>query len=502
MNYFLSYAQNHEDVLLWRALGHIKNGFYIDVGANDPTEHSVTRAFYERGWWGINVEPLPRFVAAFREQRPRDVNLAVAAGAKAGRITLYDVTDISGWSTTTPEVAARIAREGHATTEVQVEQRTLASICAEHARGDIHFLKIDVEGFEGDVLRGMDFGRWRPWVLVIEATEPASRTTNHAQWEALVTRHGYRFVWFDGLNRYYIAPEHPELAEAFTVQPNVFDAYISWHLDGAWRQLEAAAEREQRTLAERDAARADYQALRADLAATIERSVAADAARRASEARLQEAEAAAQEAQRQLALLREDLAASQRRQSVARARLLDMGDANERLSQDLHAAQTELAQTRASLAETLAQRDAIHVELSTLYQNAAHLQAAHDARGARIGELEQQLHAVYHSRSWRITAPLRFVLGLRHGGLRTHATRLLLWLKTQNWARRVAKPLMQHVPGVNSMAQEVLDKVDPARQSALPPPPPEDPLRAELSHDARAVLDDLQRVTHSPREAA
>ena len=61
---FVSYAQNFEDVLLWRALGHIKNGVYIDVGANSHVEQSVTKVFYDAGWSGINIEPLPSFVTA------------------------------------------------------------------------------------------------------------------------------------------------------------------------------------------------------------------------------------------------------------------------------------------------------------------------------------------------------------------------------------------------------------------------------------------------------
>ena len=95
---FISYAQNNEDVLLWRALGHVRDGFYIDVGANDPVEHSVTKAFYDAGWRGINIEPLPAHIAAFDAQRPGDVNLAVAAGSEAGTLTLYDVPAVRGWA--------------------------------------------------------------------------------------------------------------------------------------------------------------------------------------------------------------------------------------------------------------------------------------------------------------------------------------------------------------------------------------------------------------------
>ena len=42
---FVSHAQNFEDVMLWRALGDVKQGFYVDVGAADPVDMSVTKAF-------------------------------------------------------------------------------------------------------------------------------------------------------------------------------------------------------------------------------------------------------------------------------------------------------------------------------------------------------------------------------------------------------------------------------------------------------------------------
>ena len=300
---FITYAQNGEDVLLWRALGHIPNGFYIDVGANDPELHSVTKAFYDAGWHGINVEPMPSYHAVFQTQRPRDINLAVACGAEEASITLFDVPSVNGWASTDAGVAQAHRAEGYTVAEVQVPLRTLSGICAEHVQGDIHFLKIDVEGFEGEVLRGMDFQRWRPWVLAIEATLPNSRVTNHEQWEALVTSQNYQFAYFDGLNRYYVAAEHAELLAALTVQPNVFDDYLPAALVQAWHGMELAQERsaaaeqrawdaqarqedaEQRSAAaEAEAAnlRAHAEALEHARAAAVERAVAAeDAAARA-----------------------------------------------------------------------------------------------------------------------------------------------------------------------------------------------------------------------------
>ena len=79
----MSYAQNGEDVVLWRALGSVSAGRYIEVGANHPRDDSVTRAFYDRGWSGITIEPVPSFADLHRAERPRD-HLVEAAITNAG----------------------------------------------------------------------------------------------------------------------------------------------------------------------------------------------------------------------------------------------------------------------------------------------------------------------------------------------------------------------------------------------------------------------------------
>lgn len=291
-----SYAQNGEDVLLWRALGHLPRGFYIDVGANDPELHSVTKAFYDAGWHGINIEPMPSYGAAFVAQRPRDINLNVAAGAAAGSITLFDIPAVNGWASTDQTVARAHRAEGYEVVEHTVPLRTLNDVCAEHVDGAIHFLKIDVEGYEGDVLRGIDLRRWRPWILVIEATLPNSRVTNHESWEALVTGCDYQFAWFDGLNRYYVAAEHPELLAALTIQPNVFDDYLPAALVKAWAGATAAEQ------AAADAARhADEMAARAALAEQLAAQAQAQAAASQADAERELARALAAEASAQRA---------------------------------------------------------------------------------------------------------------------------------------------------------------------------------------------------------
>lgn len=222
---FVSYAQSFEDVMLWRALASVGPGFYIDVGANDPEIDSVTKAFYDAGWNGINIEPLKSHFEDLVLARPRDINLCEAAGDRVLTLDIWDL-GIRGWGTLDKEVAERHIACGHQATSYSVPVRPLTQICDEHVTSDIHFLKIDVEGFEPQVLQGMDFEKYRPWIVVIEATLPNSKEESHDQWEALLTQSAYQLVYQDGLNRYYLADEKKELEMHFRYPPNVFDEFV------------------------------------------------------------------------------------------------------------------------------------------------------------------------------------------------------------------------------------------------------------------------------------
>jgi len=221
---FISYAQNGEDVILWRALQHVENGFYIDVGACDPTELSVTRAFYERGWTGINIEPSKEFFDRCVAERPRDMNLNVAVTAQAGIIRFLHVPG-TGLSTTLDDVAANATGRGWSVEERTVPALSLADICRSAKTSEVHFLKIDVEGGERSVLEGADFQAFRPWVVLVEATMPLSTERNDHLWQDLLLNAGYDQVFFDGVNLYFVAAEHRELIEKLAIPPNALDDF-------------------------------------------------------------------------------------------------------------------------------------------------------------------------------------------------------------------------------------------------------------------------------------
>jgi FkbM family methyltransferase len=228
---FVSYAQNGEDVVLVRALGSITDGRYVDVGANDPIADSVTYAFYQRGWSGITIDPMHAYAEKQRAQRPRDIMIEAAiTNDPSGSVTLHQIAD-TGLSTLVDDIGQDHVAAGWTVEDVIVPTRRLDDVLGDAGwQGlDIHLMLIDTEGAERSVLETIDLQRWRPWVMVVEATKPMSSDPTHEQWESILTKADYRFCLFDGLSRFYVAQEkYDELGTALSAPANILDNYIGY----------------------------------------------------------------------------------------------------------------------------------------------------------------------------------------------------------------------------------------------------------------------------------
>jgi FkbM family methyltransferase len=325
----------------------------------------VTKAFYERGWRGINVEPAPQWFERLEKARHRDINLQLALGAEPGEITLYEIPD-TGLSTAEKKIAERHeAEHGYQSRELRVKMDTLSSVCEKFHLAPIHFLKVDVEGTEKAVLQGSDFGKIRPWIILVEATLPNSQEESYSDWEPLLLNARYEYAYFDGLNRYYVAAEHENLKAAFKVPPNVFDDFVrSGHLESVHRAQEAEAKVKE---VEQQASQAEA---RAEEAETKARQVEARAEEAETKARQAEARAEETETKARQAEERAALAAAKAKQVEVKVR---QAEASARQAQQ----RAGRADARAEEAETKAQ------------------------------QAETTLQAVFSSRSWRVTEPLR-----------------------------------------------------------------------------------------------
>ena len=218
---FVSYAQHGEDVILWRALGPRTDVFYVDVGAFHPMYDSVTKALYERGWRGINIEPQADRIAAFEKDRPEDINLAVALGDSDGTARLT-VPDNPGWASVLEPAVTGADPTG--STVIEVPLRRLATVLADQAIDHVDVLAVDVEGAEPAVVRGMLAGPVRPTVCMIEGVAPGLGRPAGDEAVALLVEAGYTHCLFDGLNHYLTIDDR--LIEDLSVPANPLDKYV------------------------------------------------------------------------------------------------------------------------------------------------------------------------------------------------------------------------------------------------------------------------------------
>lgn len=219
-NFFVSYAQNREDVLLAAFFKDVKRGFYVDVGANHPVDDSVTKYFYDNGWKGINIEPNKKLFNALERERPRDININIGVSDKPGALVMREYSGNNTGLSTFSQEAQATNKSAADFQDVKKETATLKQIFFEHGVGKVHFLKVDVEGFEYEVLKGNDWSKFRPEVLCIEA--------NHIikDWRELLSRVKYTKVFFDGLNEYYLAEEASNRLENFSYVESIIGQEI------------------------------------------------------------------------------------------------------------------------------------------------------------------------------------------------------------------------------------------------------------------------------------
>lgn len=171
-----SYSQEGEDrvlsVLLFKLHGgkHIKDGFYVDVGAHHPYRFSNTCLFYKRGWHGINIDAMPGSMSSFKRQRPRDINLECGVGRNAETLRFF-VFNEPALNTFNESLAkSRCNNVWHIKSTIEVPVLPLSEILKKNIpKGQrIDFFSVDVEGLDLDVLQSNDWQEYRPLVVLVE----------------------------------------------------------------------------------------------------------------------------------------------------------------------------------------------------------------------------------------------------------------------------------------------------------------------------------------------
>jgi FkbM family methyltransferase len=347
----VSYSGNQEDVRLRRIEQLLPNRRYVDVGAGDPVDGSVTYWLYTQGWRGVLVEPGTRG-SRLLEVRPEDEVVQAAVGGGSGQAVLYETSPDAGMSTMRVDRLSEVLAFGQTVRETRMPVLSLTDVFA-RAGGPVSVLSVDVEGAEGEVLGSLDWEAHRPVVVVVEAILPWQAVSTRADFEHHLREADYPEIAFDGVNTYYVDRRHEqfdELAAALAYPVSLLDR---WESHGAVLARERAA-----------AAEGDLHGVRRELAAvTVERDRLAEA----------------------LAQAQADLAATRAELAHATTDLEEQRRAGKRL-----AVRVAAEQDRREDVELLLGR----------------AEAELDVRGRRVAELSRQVDEILASTVWRLGAPV------------------------------------------------------------------------------------------------
>lgn len=158
------------------------DGFFIEAGANDGYQQSNTYYLERmRGWRGVLVEAIPELYERCKRERPNAAvyNCALVDGAFAEptiEMHFAHLMSVAAGAMKSEDEMAHHIQSGleiqriDRSYTVQVPTRTLQSILDEQPQPlQIDFFSLDVEGFELNVLKGMNLDEYRPRYVLVEA---------------------------------------------------------------------------------------------------------------------------------------------------------------------------------------------------------------------------------------------------------------------------------------------------------------------------------------------
>jgi FkbM family methyltransferase len=203
LHFLNSYSQHREDIIIDKLLGNKKKGFYVDVGANNPTGFNNTKRFYDKGWNGINIEPNTRGYKLFLKERKRDINLNIGISKKEGKLILYEM-EPDMLSTFSENEMKGYKKNGYKLVkERKVKTLPLKKVLEKYAKNKkIDFFSIDTEGFDMQVLESNDWKKYKPKVICIETVQNAGE--EKPEIEKFLEKVYYKRVYKNNTNSVYI----------------------------------------------------------------------------------------------------------------------------------------------------------------------------------------------------------------------------------------------------------------------------------------------------------
>jgi FkbM family methyltransferase len=190
----MSYSQLGQDLKVLEVYKHKKDGYFIEIGANDGINLSNTYLLETQyNWKGICVEPIPSKYELLIVNRPNSKCYKEAVFNESNTYQIFDIANnfdlISGIS---KYIDKHYDAVNANKTQIIVNTITLNDLLEKsNSPSFIEYLSLDTEGTELEILKGVDFTKYTFGLIDLEHNYIEPRRT---QINELLTSNGYIYI--------------------------------------------------------------------------------------------------------------------------------------------------------------------------------------------------------------------------------------------------------------------------------------------------------------------
>ena len=188
-----SYSSFGEDLIINKFFKK-KNGFYVDVGAYHPLEDNNTFLLYKKkNWSGINIDINHLSIELFKRARKKDQNLNIGVSNSKKIQKVYFRKNINMLNTLNKKIARIHFPNGFYEKKIKIDKLDNILENSVYKNRKIDLLDIDVEGSEINVLKSLNFKKYKPKLICIEIHNQ-KKMYDHSSDGYLLNNSVYKFL--------------------------------------------------------------------------------------------------------------------------------------------------------------------------------------------------------------------------------------------------------------------------------------------------------------------
>jgi FkbM family methyltransferase len=189
------HGQYFQDMIAYLYLKEKKDGFFIDIGANDGIVSSNTYALEQMGWKGVCIEPQPDIFKKLKYFRKCDCHNAALSSVSGENLEFLKSKNsdvLSGFSEWLTDEHKKTIYELGDFERINVTTKTFADIMKNYPIKTIDFMSLDVEGYELPILNSINFSEYSFQFITVEENGHGDEIN------ALLSKNGYKFLMWAG----------------------------------------------------------------------------------------------------------------------------------------------------------------------------------------------------------------------------------------------------------------------------------------------------------------